>query len=124
MEEKTMGTSVLLVITRCTDPAREAEFNTWYDDVHLPDVLTVPHIVAAQRYKLSGPPNKNEPDAQYLAVYELDTDDTRSAMKALGEHMPQWSAAGRVIDCMQVVSGTTFAAIGSRQREKASAAGD
>jgi len=119
-----MGTSVLLVMTRCTDPAREAEFNKWYDDVHLPDVLSVPHFVAAQRYKLAGPANKNEPEAQYLAVYELDTDDTRSAMKALGERMPQWTAAGRIIDCMQVVSGTTFATIGSRQREKASAAGD
>jgi hypothetical protein len=118
-----MGTSVLLVMTRCTDPAREAEFNRWYDEVHLPDVLTVPHIVAAQRYKLAGPANKNEPDAQYLAVYELDTDDTRTAIKALGEEMPKWTAAGRVIDCLQVVSATTFAAIGSRQLEKA-AAGD
>ena len=28
-------------------------FNAWYSDVHLKDVLKVPGIVAAQRFKLS-----------------------------------------------------------------------
>ena len=24
----------------CSDPSREEEFNRWYDDIHLPDVLS------------------------------------------------------------------------------------
>jgi hypothetical protein len=47
---------------------REDEFNTWYDQQHLPDLLRVPGVVAAQRYK--GVVGK----WSYLAVYELDGD--------------------------------------------------
>ncbi len=31
-------------------PGREAEFNGWYDEVHVKDLVAVPGIVAAQRY--------------------------------------------------------------------------
>ena len=27
---------LMLVATRCTDPAREAQFNAWYDDIDIP----------------------------------------------------------------------------------------
>jgi hypothetical protein len=81
-----MANSVLVVTSRCKDPAREEEFNKWYDEVHLPDILSAPHFVAAQRYKLAGRPSKSEPEAQYLAIYEIDTDDTASALK-----VPPWS---------------------------------
>ncbi len=30
---------VRLVLTNCIDPSREGEFNRWYDQVHLPDIL-------------------------------------------------------------------------------------
>ncbi|HEY7294404.1 MAG TPA: hypothetical protein VH916_05145 [Dehalococcoidia bacterium] len=116
--------ALLLVKTACSDPAREDEFNRWYDDVHVPDVTSVPGVIRAQRYKLDGQPSKTEPEAQYLAVYEFDTDDTRTVSRAIGAKMPEWTAAGRVIDCLQVVSATTFTAIGARQQAKAAAAGD
>jgi hypothetical protein len=32
---------------------REDDYNAWYSDVHLKDVLQVPGIIAAQRFKLS-----------------------------------------------------------------------
>lgn len=112
--------AALLVMSACTDPAREAEFNKWYDEIHIPDVTATPHIYAGQRYKLAGSPSKTEPDARYLAVYELDTDDTGAAMKGLGAEMQKVTAAGRMIDCIQVVSGTTYAAVGARQQAKAS----
>lgn len=54
---------------------RENEFNDWYDNTHLADVLAVPGMVAATRYELepverSGPPAP----ASYLAVYEFEGD--------------------------------------------------
>jgi hypothetical protein len=62
-----------------TNPSegREDEFNTWYDKVHLRDVVAVPGITSVQRYELA--PRRSEPDAtspthRYLAVYELDGD--------------------------------------------------
>jgi hypothetical protein len=34
---------------------REDEFNRWYDDTHLPEMLQVPGFVAGRRYTLAGP---------------------------------------------------------------------
>lgn len=55
----------------------EENFNRWYDEVHLPEVIThLPDFVAGQRYKLS-PHQRREtaPAWEYLAVYELRSDD-------------------------------------------------
>ena len=110
-----MGKSILLVSTRCTDPEREAEFNRWYDELHLPALLSSKHIVGAQRYKLAGQPSASEPEANYLAIYEIDTDDVPAAMKALGESMATWPNEAKSIDTMQIFSARTYTAIGAHQ---------
>ena len=38
-----------LVKTEPSDPSRETEFNEWYDDVDIPDVLAVPSFKRARR---------------------------------------------------------------------------
>ena len=61
---------------------REAEFNAWYDAVHVPEVLAVPGVIAARRYEvapmetpeLEGAPSPEPTAHGYLAVYELDRD--------------------------------------------------
>src|SRR5437588_11667078 len=113
-----MAKSILMVTSRCTDPNREEEFNRWYDEQHLPDILTTPHFVAAQRYKLAGRPSKMEPEARYLAIYEIDTDDTASAMKALGESLGKLPPERRLHECIEVFSNCTFAELGVRQVAK------
>ena len=35
-------------------PGKESEFNTWYDDVHVPMLLKAPGMVMATRYQLVG----------------------------------------------------------------------
>jgi hypothetical protein len=69
---------VWLVFTRPFE-GRDEEFNTWYDEVHLPDVVAVPGVRSAQRYEL-GPerrPAGQEPEHRYLAVYEIDGDPAK-----------------------------------------------
>jgi hypothetical protein len=64
-----------VVFTRPVD-GREAEFDKWYDEVHLPDVVSVPGVRAAQRYTL-GPERRDQslqPEFRHLAVYEVDGD--------------------------------------------------
>src|SRR5690349_5753605 len=108
-----MPKAVWLVATTCTDPAREEEFNRWYENTHLPDLLTVPGIVAARRYKLSGPPNPKEPDAQYLAVYEIDSESPDAVVKRVfEEYIPKWRDAGRMIDCIHGTSMTAYRQVG------------
>jgi hypothetical protein len=52
---------------------KEEQFNDWYRDVHLPDVLTIPGFVAAQRFQLSAAQLPGmETRWKYLVIYEID----------------------------------------------------
>lgn len=109
-----MHTSILLVYTDI-DPEHEEAFNRWYDEVHLPDLLQIEGFLAARRYKLSGPaPRNQQPASQYLAVYELASDDTRTLMKRLGEEVARLGERG-TFPRMRVGSAATYVALGGRQ---------
>ncbi|CAB4929196.1 unannotated protein [freshwater metagenome] len=70
-----MSNHKLVVMTNAT-AGNEEEFNTWYNEIHLPEVVALPGFVAATRFKLSadqlpadvGTPNKYS----YLAIYDLE----------------------------------------------------
>lgn len=96
---------VMAVLSNCTDPSREKEFNEWYNNVHLADVLETPGIVSAVRYENNHP---RAGEAKYLALYEFDTADTRQVMKNLSALMKKKTGQGRMIDCIQVVFANTF----------------
>ncbi|MBI3953121.1 MAG: EthD domain-containing protein [Chloroflexi bacterium] len=96
--------AVFLVLTNPKPPMTDAEFNRWYDTVHVPDVLKTPGFVAATRYQHADP---KPGDARYLAVYELDTDDVAAAGKALGQVLKEARAQGRMAD-IQVVSAAYY----------------
>ena len=116
-----MSNAIWMVATRCTDPAREEELNRWYDEVHLPDILSIPHVVAAQCFRLARDASRSpspwaaEDGPRYLAIYELDTDDPDTILRALGELRPRLMAEGRMIDVIEAPSSTFFTALGARQ---------
>jgi hypothetical protein len=59
----------------------EDEYHRWYNEQHLPDVLRVPGVVAAQRFAaLPGEDGSRDP---YLAIYELDCDNPQEVVAAL-----------------------------------------
>jgi hypothetical protein len=67
-------------------PEQEAEFNRWYVEEHLDDVLAVAGFNAARRYTLSPvrPMADTEPSPYgYLAVYEVEADDLAVAGRDL-----------------------------------------
>ena len=70
-----MAKHVMLVSINAA-AGRDAEFNDWYDKVHLKEVLALPGFVAAQRFKLSDAqmPWGDPPPHKYLTVYEIDGD--------------------------------------------------
>ncbi|MBM3346854.1 MAG: hypothetical protein FJY55_10220 [Betaproteobacteria bacterium] len=76
---------VMFVMTNCV-PGADVEFNDWYDRIHVPDVLKVPGIVAAQRYKLTSEQRRTtRPNFGYLAVYEVESSDLRGTFAAMNE---------------------------------------
>jgi len=61
-------------------PGREAEFNHWYDERHVPDLLAVPGFVSAQRFQLTDATGQGSPGWSYLALYEIESDDPDAVM--------------------------------------------
>ncbi|MBO0855085.1 MAG: hypothetical protein J2P18_15135 [Nocardia sp.] len=68
--------SLYLVFSNPLD-GRDAEFEEWYEKVHVPQVVATPGMVSAQRYivadtemsRMAGPPAH-----RYLVVYEMNED--------------------------------------------------
>jgi hypothetical protein len=76
-----MAKHLLLVFSGPTEGA-EDEYNRWYNDIHLPEVVATDGFVSAQRFKFDdGAPGVVE--QRYLAIYEVDTDDVQLAKKSL-----------------------------------------
>ena len=61
---------------------READYNRWYQDVHLSDVVNIPGFVAAQRFRLAEEVSGDD-KPPYLAVYEIEAVDAQTAKAAL-----------------------------------------
>jgi len=83
-----MSRHVLLVFTNPT-PGDDEEFNRWYDEVHLKEVLETPGFVAAERFDLSDAQMDDAEHAhRYLSIYEIEGDPAE-ALKTLQEMAPQ-----------------------------------
>ena len=86
-----MPRGIMVVQTGC-EPGREAEYDDWYDNTHIPEVLAVPGFVGARRYRVHRPAGDETPASHpYLSVYEIDADDLTAPMQELRAR----SAAGR-----------------------------
>jgi len=101
-----MPRTTVLVFTNCADPAREKEFNEWYDNTHVPDVLETPGFVGCTRYEMVGDPGPGQ--GKFLAVYEVESDDLESTMAGLQQRVAQLAAQGRIIDSIRLVSFTPW----------------
>lgn len=72
-----MGHSLLLAFTNPASAEQEDAYNDWYTNVHVPDLLEIPGIGAARRYRLSDlelTPGAPVSENKYLAVYEIEGD--------------------------------------------------
>ena len=65
-----MDRTVLVVLSKPVE-GREADYNSWYNDQHLHDVLAVPGFVSVERLKRHGVPVSSHAWT-YCALYEID----------------------------------------------------
>lgn len=70
----------LLIVTVEVDPEVEADWNRWYDEVHLPDALKCPGVKRGQRYVSVGEMSESTAGKRekitkriYTTIYEIDS---------------------------------------------------
>ena len=63
---------------------REDEFNRWYDEIHLDEVLQISGFKSAQRFIVTEQQMQASQSHSYLAIYELD-DDLEKTLQNLRE---------------------------------------
>ncbi|HZU47311.1 MAG TPA: hypothetical protein VFA16_08695 [Mycobacterium sp.] len=75
-----MPKGVLYVESRPSSPDRDAEYNTWYDDVHLSELMALDGFVAARRLRPVAD------DGPYVALYEIEGDDLQAILDNMLAH--------------------------------------
>ena len=83
-----MPKGLLLVFSQPVSADREAEYNNWYDNVHLHDLVAVEGVVSASRYQVSDTqlvPEAAPDGPPYLAIYEIEADDPAAVLAAIRE---------------------------------------
>lgn len=73
---------IFMAMTNASE-GKDAEFSTWYDEVHLGEVLATPGFAAVQRYQLDDVQLGTNHPYKFLAIYELETDDPQATLHAL-----------------------------------------
>ena len=71
-----MGHSVILIVANEPSAEREAEYNEWYTEKHVPMMFRFKGMNKASRYRMSG---ENKECSKYLAVYEFDSKEDLDA---------------------------------------------
>ena len=83
-----MDDKTLFLVLSNPSAGKEDEYNEWYDNVHVPEVLATPGMVSAQRYSLCeteiAKASGAEPTHRYLCVYEMKGDPD-TVMASVGE---------------------------------------
>ncbi len=95
---------ILLVLSNCKDTHDEKEFNRWYEDVHIPDILDTGAFHTAYRYESTDP---EATKGKYLAIYETDNRDPAAARDSMGAVREDWVKRGRLFDGIDVVASLT-----------------
>jgi hypothetical protein len=64
-------TPVLVIVDAFVDPEKEAEFNDWYDNKHLPESIACPGFRIGARYRSS-----DDKERKYTTLYIVDDEKT------------------------------------------------
>lgn len=114
-----------VVKSKSTDPAREADYNAWYTDIDIPDVLEVRgfrrarRVVASERTR--SPSAAYTADGDYVAIYDIETPDIDKTIIDLYVGARRMSWRGRTTDLLKVTEANYYRAVW--QQKTSSAAG-
>jgi len=87
---------LVFVSVMCNDPSREDEWNSWYDDEHLPDMMSTGAFAAASRWLRREPARYGPND---LTFYDITECDVEEAIEISAQALSKLAAASRKLDC-------------------------
>ena len=109
-----MGRHILVVLSSPVE-GREDEYNEWYSNVHLREVVEIPGFVSAQRFKLAdaqligilseqekGSRAYGESDHRYLAIYEMEAESAEIALQTFREARPKLNMSDALASALSV----------------------
>ena len=105
---------VVVVLTEPT-AGREEEYNDYYENLHLDEVLATTDWTSAQRFKLSAQQGMACP-LPYLAFYEVEAEDPSSVLEQLNATRPQRIQSDALN--RKTAGAWVFSAIGPRHQRK------
>ncbi len=101
--------AIRLTFTNCTNRAHEAEFNNWYDTIHLPDILGSGLATTGTRFADTDRESKNP---AYLALYELPGTDLERINQAFADEVRRLHERGRMYPHLQIPRRSMWRRIG------------
>jgi hypothetical protein len=107
MSEIFPARTLAIEVITCTDPAKEGEFNWWYDRAHIPHLKSIPGVLDAYRYRdmqadlgeLGAHFMAPAGGSRYLTVYRLDSDKPWRLMQRVKAEDEKRAVAGKMLDC-------------------------
>jgi hypothetical protein len=88
-----MQKHVLVMLAECV-PGTEDDFNEWYTNTHLAEVLRIDGFVAAQRFEVAELDPAQEGAKRYLTIYEVEGDVQSAAERLRGDAPNRAEAVG------------------------------
>ena len=82
---------VMVVQSRAKE-GRDDEYNEWYDNQHLADILALPGVKSGRRFDFEMA-MMGDPGLPYLALFEIETDDINMLLGAMGKAAEDGSMA-------------------------------
>jgi len=72
----------VLVVLANAATGTDGEFTRWYDEVHIPDLLSVPGVVSAKQFRLAENQMRGVKTRpyEYMVVYQLESDDPKAVV--------------------------------------------
>jgi hypothetical protein len=85
----------ILTQVLCTDPSREAEWDAWYDDMHVPDMLSCGAFSAMTRWRREPRPRVG---SGFLTLYDVSAPTVADSVSRSAVTLAEIVAAGRKLD--------------------------
>jgi hypothetical protein len=83
-----MAKRAVLIVETGPAEGRDDDWNSWYDEVHIPEILQkIPGFNAATRFKRPAGVDLGPEEQEYCTVYEIEAEDPADSLAALGAGM-------------------------------------